>query len=249
VVTTAAVPDVSSPEEHPTATTIVTTTVPATRARDRRVTIPPLSHDSATEPPHQRGRNRDRSAEGEGDRLIGEAWRRCDDPTPPKPQIRCEHEGTTMQIEDAAARLLDEQLARRDVDDPVHVTGSAIVVGERGTVLLEHRRLGMWLQPGGHIDPGEDPWDAARREAAEETGLDVVFHDGRVELVHVDVHAGGRGHTHLDLRYLLDGGSADPDPPAGESQAVAWFAWPTAVERAGDPRLAGLLGVLGRRFG
>jgi len=134
-------------------------------------------------------------------------------------------------------------------DDPVHVTGSAIVVGERGTVLLEHRRLGMWLQPGGHIDPGEDPWDAARREAAEETGLDVVFHDGRVELVHVDVHAGGRGHTHLDLRYLLDGGSADPDPPAGESQAVAWFAWPAAVERAGDPRLAGLLGVLGRRFG
>ncbi|MEY2974362.1 MAG: hypothetical protein RIR49_782 [Actinomycetota bacterium] len=133
--------------------------------------------------------------------------------------------------------------------DPVHITGSAIVVGPRGTVLLQHRRLGMWLQPGGHVDPGETPWDAARREAAEETGLEVAFHGGRIELVHVDVHAGGRGHTHLDLRYLLDGGAADPDPPAGESQAVGWFDWPAAVERAGDPRLAGLLAVLGRRFG
>ena len=31
-------------------------------------------------------------------------------------------------------------------DDVVHITGSAIVVGPRGTVLLEHKRLGMWLQ-------------------------------------------------------------------------------------------------------
>lgn len=134
-------------------------------------------------------------------------------------------------------------------DDPVHITGSAIVIGPRGTVLLEHRRLGMWLQPGGHVDPGENPWDAARREAAEETGLDVVFHDGRIELVHVDVHAGGRGHTHLDLRYLLDGGATDPDPPEGESQVIAWFDWSSAPERAGDERLAGLLRALGRRFG
>ena len=51
--------------------------------------------------------------------------------------------------------------------DPVHVTGSAIVIGPRGVVLLEHKRLGMWLQPGGHIEPGEAPWEAAVREAAE----------------------------------------------------------------------------------
>ena len=59
--------------------------------------------------------------------------------------------------------------------DPVHVTGSAIVVGPRGVVLLKHKRLGLWLQPGGHIDAGETPWDAALREAREETGLDVRF--------------------------------------------------------------------------
>jgi 8-oxo-dGTP pyrophosphatase MutT (NUDIX family) len=89
--------------------------------------------------------------------------------------------------------------------------------------------LRIWIQPGGHIDPGELPWDAALRETREETGLDGRFaepcgSDGVPPLHHVDVHAGGRGHTHLDLRYLIDGGDADPRPPAGESQAIDWFA-------------------------
>lgn len=129
--------------------------------------------------------------------------------------------------------------------DPVHVTGSAIVVGPRGVVLLKHRRLGLWLQPGGHVDPGETPWDGALREAREETGLDVSFadmgDDGVPRLVHVDVHPGGRGHTHLDLRYLVFGGDADPSPPEGESQEIAWFDWPAAIERASDDRLTALL--------
>ena len=134
--------------------------------------------------------------------------------------------------------------------DPVHVTGSAIVVGSRGVVLLRHKRLGLWLQPGGHVDPGETPWGAALREAHEETGLDVRFADVDGNdvpcLVHVDVHAGGRGHTHLDLRFLLDGGDADPCPPAGESQEIDWFDWPAAIERASDARLTNLLRTLAR---
>ena len=133
-------------------------------------------------------------------------------------------------------------------DDLVHITGSAIVVGSRGTVLLEHKRLGMWLQPGGHVDLGESPWDAALREAREETGLNVRFTEQPPRLIHVDVHQGGRGHTHLDLRYLLDGGDADPAPPPDESQQVEWLDWPVAVERAGDERLAALLARLGREF-
>lgn len=128
--------------------------------------------------------------------------------------------------------------------DPTHVTGSAIVVGPRGVLLHRHKRLGIWLQPGGHVDPGETPWAAARREAAEETGLEVAFvhvgSDGVPPLAHVDVHPGPRGHTHVDLRYLLAGGDADPSPPAGESQEIAWFTWPDAIALADD----GLRGAL-----
>ena len=126
--------------------------------------------------------------------------------------------------------------------DPVHVTGSAIVTGPRGVLLLKHRRLGIWLQPGGHVDPGETPWDGAVREAAEETGMPVRL--ASPELVHVDVHLGGRGHTHLDLRYRVvvdtHGGDADPAPPPQESQEIGWFDWDAAIAIADD----GLRGAL-----
>jgi len=138
---------------------------------------------------------------------------------------------------DRLDRPLDEHA------DPTHVTASAVVVGPRGTILHRHKRLGRWLQPGGHIDPGEAPWDAAVREVAEETGLRAAHPDGAPRLVHVDVHAGGRGHTHLDLRYLLLAGDADCVPPEGESPEVGWFAWDEALALA-DPGLVGALRLL-----
>lgn len=133
-----------------------------------------------------------------------------------------------------------------EIADPTHVTGSAIVIGRRGVVLHRHRRLGIWLQPGGHVDPGETPWVAARREAAEETGLPVTFADpvaggdGNPPLAHVDVHPGPRGHTHVDLRYLFEAADVDPDPRPGESQEVAWFGWNDAIAVA-DPGLRSAL--------
>jgi 8-oxo-dGTP pyrophosphatase MutT (NUDIX family) len=123
---------------------------------------------------------------------------------------------------------------------PEHVTGSAVVVGPRGTVLHMHKRLHRWLQPGGHVDPGEGPWDAALRESHEETGLTLAHPAGGPRLIHVDVHGAARGHTHLDLRYLLEAPDMDPAPPPGESPEARWFAWQEACVVA-DEALVGAL--------
>jgi 8-oxo-dGTP pyrophosphatase MutT (NUDIX family) len=146
---------------------------------------------------------------------------------------------------------------------PVHVTGSGIIAGPQGVLLLEHRRLHIWVQPGGHLEVGETPWAAALRESTEETGLRLALLGpdstappdrpvgaggtvpdpaaGGPPLVHVDVHPSAGGHTHLDLRYALGvEGDPRPRPPAGESQAVQWYGWADAIAIA-DPGLAGLL--------
>ncbi len=124
--------------------------------------------------------------------------------------------------------------------DPTHVTASAIVRSDAGVLLHRHKRLGMWLQPGGHLDPGETPPQAALREVIEETGLHATHTTDPPRIVHVDVHPGGRGHTHLDVRYMLRAPPVPPRPPTDESQDVAWFTLADAIVIA-DPGLRGLL--------
>jgi 8-oxo-dGTP pyrophosphatase MutT (NUDIX family) len=156
------------------------------------------------------------------------------------------HEPGDERERDARARFLAELARLRapcdEHADPTHVTASGIVVGRRGTVLHLHKRLGRWMQPGGHIDPGEIPPVAARREAIEELGLVVEHPSGGPHLLHLDVHEAALGHTHLDLRYLLVGEDADPKPPPGESPEARWFSWDEAAATA-DAALVGALGL------
>jgi 8-oxo-dGTP pyrophosphatase MutT (NUDIX family) len=109
--------------------------------------------------------------------------------------------------------------------DITHVTGSAIVVSQRGVLLHLHKRAGIWVQPGGHVDEGEAPWEGAVRETLEETGLITTHPDSGPTLLHVDVHDAPKGHVHLDLRYLLLSSGEDPSPPEGESPHVEWVDW------------------------
>jgi 8-oxo-dGTP pyrophosphatase MutT (NUDIX family) len=119
-----------------------------------------------------------------------------------------------------------------------HLTASAIVVSQEGVLLHFHKRLKMWLQPGGHIDEDELPWHGALREVLEETGLVGQLEGATPDLLHVDVHQAGP-HLHYDLRYLVRA-SGPPSPGPGESPEVAWFDWASAM-RIAD---AGLIGAL-----
>jgi 8-oxo-dGTP pyrophosphatase MutT (NUDIX family)/ribosomal protein S18 acetylase RimI-like enzyme len=127
--------------------------------------------------------------------------------------------------------------------DPAHITGSAIVVGARGVILHRHKRLGIWLQMGGHVETGETVEQAALREACEETGLAVRHPASGPQLVHVDVHPGPKGHTHYDVRYLTVAPALDPCPGIDESPDVRWFGWDEAIDLADAGLRGGLCAV------
>lgn len=98
----------------------------------------------------------------------------------------------------------------RDHFVPGHFTASGFVISPDGAALLlvHHRRLQRWLQPGGHIDPEDgDPVAAAAREVREETAV-ALAEPLPTELFDIDVHAipaarGEPAHAHFDLRYLF----------------------------------------------
>lgn len=128
--------------------------------------------------------------------------------------------------------------------DPTHVTASAIVVDPYGRVLLHrHVRLGIWIQPGGHVEPGEDVVTAAVRETLEETGVVARPVGDGTAILHLDIHEGPLGHVHLDVRSLLvatDGSEPGPD--------AVWETPGTALARA-DRSLRDALRALARRHG
>ena len=109
-------------------------------------------------------------------------------------------------------RFLDSPADPFARDNPEgHITGSAIVARPDGAafLLIHHRKLGRWLQPGGHTEESDGSvFDTALREAREETGIAQFEAPLERAIFDVDVHpipARPRepAHFHFDVRFLL----------------------------------------------
>ncbi|MET0517377.1 MAG: NUDIX domain-containing protein [Burkholderiaceae bacterium] len=156
----------------------------------------------------------------------------------------------------ALAAQLDE-----DAADPLarsnmrgHVTTSALVLDPTLShlLLIHHRVIGRWLQPGGHHEAGQSLWDSALREAAEETGVTALgAHPvwGRDLPLDIDSHPiaanprkGEAAHWHHDYAYLviapMRAGALAPQ--LAEVHAAAWRPLGEYLAGNDEPRFRGL---------
>jgi|SoiMethySBSTD1v2_1073268.scaffolds.fasta_scaffold170623_2 8-oxo-dGTP pyrophosphatase MutT (NUDIX family) len=115
---------------------------------------------------------------------------------------------------------------------PGHLTGSAWILSpdHAAVLLVHHRKLGRWLQPGGHADGDANLFRVASREAEEETGLrrfttlpggdpptplDLDIHE-------IPAHGPEPAHLHLDVRFLLLAAPGEVARASEESTAIRW---------------------------
>jgi len=108
-----------------------------------------------------------------------------------------------------------------------HFTASAWLVDRGGTrtLLTHHRKLGLWLQLGGHCDGERDLAVAALKEAEEESGLAGLSIER--ELFDLDrhwipEHKGVPAHWHYDARFVVRAGVDEVFSVSDESHDLAW---------------------------
>jgi len=119
-----------------------------------------------------------------------------------------------------------------------HFTASALIIDNGKVLLLHHKKLGVWLYPGGHIEKDETPDQTVIREVKEETGLDVEIiggKDNNLADINTDISVLHNpyailcelvgNHYHNDIVYLcrISGDNREIKYNEDESKDVRFF--------------------------
>ena len=121
------------------------------------------------------------------------------------------------------------------IHEKIDFTVAIFVVHDRRILLIHHRRLDKWLPLGGHIELDEDPEQAARREAKEESGLEVELLGERAPTTgpgtralitprFLDIHRITDTHEHIGLIYWARPKNGSLTLAAEEHHDIRWCA-------------------------
>ena len=135
-----------------------------------------------------------------------------------------------------------------------HFTSSGVVLHAGRVLLIQHAKLGWWLPPGGHLEPGEDPVQAVLREVREEVGLEcVVVAQERFTHHHIEVvpppftilvessPEGDGQHEHIDFIYALRPVTIEVRTRTDEISSWRWVPVDEVAELFAPPELASLI--------
>ena len=135
---------------------------------------------------------------------------------------------------DEAATVAHFAALLADADNPFHrerlaghFTASCWLVDRSGArvLLTHHRKLGLWLQLGGHADGDRDLRIAALKEGEEESGLPGLRIEGGLfdlDRHWIPEHKGVPPHWHYDVRYVIRAGADEAYTVSDESHDLAW---------------------------
>ncbi len=166
-------------------------------------------------------------------------------------KAEAEHRGQVLAWLDSTGDIF--RRVRPRTPSPHLVSYFVPVDHQTGHVLLaSHRAAGLWLPPGGHVEPGEHPAHTVRRESREELGIEARFSPltgCRPLFVTVtETVPSADAHVDVSLWYLLNCAAGEPlTPDEREFSGVRW--WPrTAIATAApalfDPHLGRMLAKL-----
>ena len=110
---------------------------------------------------------------------------------------------------------------------PKHLVSCIVLfdIETESVLLVDHKKTLLWVPPGGHVDLGEHPKDAACRELEEELGVNLpLMHPDPLFLTVTETVGVTAGHTDVSLWYLFKGNSSVAyEYDEGEFNGIKWF--------------------------